>query len=38
MEGEEVLEKINKAIVDENSRPIQNIVIEHTMVVDDPTP
>jgi peptidyl-prolyl cis-trans isomerase-like 4 len=35
-EGLEVLEKINKAFVDKDNRPLQNIRIKHTVVLDDP--
>lgn len=35
-EGLEVLEKINKAYVDKDNRPYQNIRIKHTVVLDDP--
>lgn len=39
VEGLEVLEQINKAYVDTqkgNFRPLQNIRIKHTTVIDDP--
>ena len=35
-EGFEVLEKINKAYVDKDNRPYQNIRIKHTVVLEDP--
>lgn len=35
-EGQEVLEKINKAYCDTKGRPYQNIRIKHTVVLDDP--
>jgi peptidyl-prolyl cis-trans isomerase-like 4 len=37
-EGWEVLEKINETPVDANGRPLQNIRIRHTIVLDDPFP
>uniref|UniRef100_A0A1A9X1N7 Peptidyl-prolyl cis-trans isomerase n=1 Tax=Glossina brevipalpis TaxID=37001 RepID=A0A1A9X1N7_9MUSC len=36
VEGNEVLRKINEAIVDEKFRPYQDIRITHTVVLDDP--
>ena len=36
VEGFDVLEKINKAFVDENGRPLKDIRIRHTVVLDDP--
>lgn len=35
-EGLDVLEKINKAYVNKENRPLQNIRIKHTVVIDDP--
>lgn len=35
-EGEEVLMRINEAFVDEKGRPLKNIRIKHTYVLDDP--
>eukprot|EP00208_Stichococcus_sp_RCC1054_P000912 CAMPEP_0206138928 /NCGR_PEP_ID=MMETSP1473-20131121/3988_1 /ASSEMBLY_ACC=CAM_ASM_001109 /TAXON_ID=1461547 /ORGANISM="Stichococcus sp, Strain RCC1054" /LENGTH=338 /DNA_ID=CAMNT_0053532493 /DNA_START=621 /DNA_END=1634 /DNA_ORIENTATION=- len=35
-EGMDVVEKINEAFVDDNGRPLQNIRIRHTIVLDDP--
>lgn len=35
VEGLDTLEKINLAYVGDNNRPIQNIRIKHTMVIDD---
>ena len=35
-EGMDVVDKINKTIVDENFRPLKNIRILHTMILDDP--
>jgi peptidyl-prolyl cis-trans isomerase-like 4 len=35
-EGFEVLDKINKAYVDKDNRPYQNIRIKHTVILDDP--
>ncbi|KAJ5109743.1 RNA binding protein [Penicillium argentinense] len=37
-EGFDVLEKINDAFVDEQSRPLRDIRIRHTIVLDDPFP
>jgi peptidyl-prolyl cis-trans isomerase-like 4 len=37
-EGFDVLDKINAAIVDEHHRPLKNIRIRHTVVLDDPFP
>jgi peptidyl-prolyl cis-trans isomerase-like 4 len=36
VEGFDVLEKINSAFVDQNGRPLQDIRILHTVVLDDP--
>ncbi|KUI72525.1 Peptidyl-prolyl cis-trans isomerase-like 4 [Cytospora mali] len=38
VEGFDVLEKINDAIVDENGHPLVDIRIKHTAVLDDPYP
>lgn len=35
-EGLEVLAKINEAFVDDNHRPLVNIRIKHTHILDDP--
>lgn len=35
-EGFDVLEKINKAYVDKDGRPYQNIRIKHTVILEDP--
>ena len=35
-EGLDVLEKINKAYLDKDGRPYQNIRIKHTLIIDDP--
>ncbi|KAL5724325.1 peptidylprolyl isomerase [Ranunculus cassubicifolius] len=35
-EGLDILEKINEAFVDENERPLKNIRIKHTHILDDP--
>jgi peptidyl-prolyl cis-trans isomerase-like 4 len=37
-EGWDVLEAINDAPVDNNGRPLQNIRVRHTIVLDDPFP
>ncbi len=37
-EGLEVLEAINEAICDSSGRPLQNIRIRHTIILDDPFP
>ena len=37
-EGMEVLDALNDAPTDEAGRPLQNIRIRHTLVLDDPTP
>ncbi len=37
-EGLEVLDAINEAICDNNGRPLQNIRIRHTIILDDPFP
>ena len=31
-----MLEKINQVFVNENNRPLQNIRIRHTLVIEDP--
>ena len=36
VEGFDVLEKINEAFVDEKGRPLKDIRIRHTVVLDDP--
>jgi peptidyl-prolyl cis-trans isomerase-like 4 len=38
VEGLDVLQKINTAFVDANNRPLRNIRIKHTLVLDDPFP
>ena len=38
VEGFDVLEKINNAFVDDNGRPLRDIRIRHTAVLDDPFP
>lgn len=38
VEGFDVLEKINEAIVDEKFHPLADIRIKHTVVLDDPYP
>ncbi|KAK4185593.1 cyclophilin-like domain-containing protein [Podospora australis] len=38
VEGFDVLEKINEAIVDERGHPLVDIRIKHTVVLDDPYP
>ncbi|KKY31124.1 putative peptidyl-prolyl cis-trans isomerase cyp6 [Diaporthe ampelina] len=38
VEGFDVLEKINEAIVDEKGHPLIDIRIKHTVVLDDPYP
>jgi peptidyl-prolyl cis-trans isomerase-like 4 len=35
-EGLDVLEKINEVLVDEQGRPLKNIRIKHTVILDDP--
>lgn len=35
-EGLDVLDKINKAYVNKEYRPLQNIRIKHTIVINDP--
>lgn len=35
-EGFDIVEKINEAICDEDSRPYQDIRITHTVILDDP--
>lgn len=37
-EGLEVLDKLNKIYVDNNNRPMVNIRIFHTIILDDPFP
>jgi len=36
VEGIDVLDKINKAYVNKENRPLQNIRLKHTIVIDDP--
>ena len=36
VEGFDVLEKINEAFVDDSGRPLKDIRIRHTVVLDDP--
>lgn len=36
VEGFDVLEKINKAFVDERGRPLKDIRVRHTVILDDP--
>ncbi|KAJ2901725.1 cyclophilin-like protein [Zalerion maritima] len=38
VEGFDVLEKINDAIVDDNHHPLVDIRIKHTVILDDPFP
>ena len=38
MEGLDVLEKINESFVDDSGRPLQDIRIRHTIILDDPIP
>lgn len=38
VEGFDVLEKINEAIIDEKGHPLVDIRIKHTVVLDDPYP
>lgn len=38
VEGFDILEKINQAIVDEKGHPLVDIRIKHTVVLDDPYP
>lgn len=38
VEGLEVLERINAAFVDGNRRPLEDIYIKHTVVLEDPFP
>lgn len=38
VEGFDVLEKINEAIVDDKAQPLADIRIKHTVVLDDPYP
>eukprot|EP00899_Mesostigma_viride_P002582 jgi/Mesvir1/12324/Mv00514-RA.1 len=35
-EGLDVLDRINEAFVDEDNRPLMNIRIKHTLILDDP--
>lgn len=35
-EGFDVLDRINEVFVDEEGRPLQNIRIRHTIILDDP--
>lgn len=37
-EGFEVLDKINRSIVNENNQPLYKIRIKHTVIIDDPFP
>ena len=37
-EGLEALDAINEAICDDSGRPLQNIRIRHTIILDDPFP
>ena len=37
-EGLEALDAINEAICDDGGRPLQNIRIRHTIILDDPYP
>lgn len=37
-EGWDVLQAINEAFVDDNFRPVQNIRVRHTVILDDPFP
>ena len=36
VEGFDILDKINNAFVDENGRPLKDIRIRHTVILDDP--
>ncbi|PCH07127.1 Nucleotide-binding, alpha-beta plait [Penicillium occitanis (nom. inval.)] len=36
VEGFDVLEKINEAFIDDNGRPLKDIRIRHTVILDDP--
>lgn len=38
VEGLDVLMKMNDAVVNEENRPLQNIRIKHTLILDDPFP
>lgn len=38
VEGFDVLEKINTAFIDDSGRPLKDIRIRHTIVLDDPIP
>lgn len=38
VEGFDALEKINGAFVDENGRPLKDIRVRHTVILDDPFP
>lgn len=35
-EGFETLDKINQVYVNNNNRPLQNIRIKHTLIIEDP--
>lgn len=37
-EGVDVLDKLNRIYVDNNNRPLVNIRIYHTIILDDPFP
>lgn len=37
-EGLEVLDKLNRIYVDNNNRPLVNIRIYHTIILEDPLP
>lgn len=36
VEGIEVLKKLNHALCDDNHRPFKDILIKHTIILDDP--
>lgn len=38
VEGFDVLEKINEAFIDDRGRPLKDIRIRHTVILDDPFP
>ncbi|KAK7728543.1 Peptidyl-prolyl cis-trans isomerase-like 4 [Botryosphaeria dothidea] len=38
VEGFDALEKINTAFIDDNGRPLKDIRIRHTIILDDPMP
>ena len=38
VEGFDTLEKINEAFIDEKGRPLKDIRIRHTVILDDPFP